>query len=122
MRKSLLAATLIAVAMPIAPVAADPPPWAPARGYRAKNYNNQNYAPAYRNDNGVRYWQGQDGRYYCKRSNGTVGLLIGGVAGALVGRAIDTRGERTTGTIVGAAAGALLGREVDRNRGQARCR
>jgi uncharacterized protein YcfJ len=41
---------------------------------------------------------------------------------ALIGRAIDTRGERATGTIVGAAAGALLGREVDRGRRGYRCR
>jgi outer membrane lipoprotein SlyB len=72
--------------------------------------------------NGIQYWRGQDGRYYCKRSNGTTGLLIGGAAGALVGRAIDTRGSRTTGTVVGAAAGALLGREIDRNRSRSRCR
>ena len=73
-------------------------------------------------DNGVRYWRGDNGRYYCKRGNGTTGLLIGGAAGALAGRAIDTRGERTTGTILGAAAGALVGREIDRNRTKARCR
>ena len=69
----------------------------------------------YTSDNGVRYWRGDDGRYYCKRSNGTTGLIVGGAAGALAGRAIDTRGERTTGTILGAAAGALLGREVQRS-------
>ena len=40
----------------------------------------------YYSDNGVRYWQGNDGRYYCKRSNGTVGMLVGGAAGALLGR------------------------------------
>ena len=119
MRKLLFAATAMALAVPAVPAAADPPPWAPANGWRAKNYNSRNYAPAYRYDDGVRYWQGRDGRYYCKRSNGTVGLLIGGAAGALVGRAIDTRGDRATGTIVGAAAGALLGREVERSR--ARC-
>ena len=73
-------------------------------------------------DNGIQYWRGNDGRYRCKKSNGTTGLLIGGAAGALVGRAIDTQGNRTTGTIVGAAAGALLGREVERNRSRARCR
>ena len=73
-------------------------------------------------DNGIQYWRGNDGRYRCKKSNGTTGLLIGGAAGALVGRAIDTQGSRTTGTIVGAAAGALLGREVERNRSRARCR
>ena len=74
----------------------------------------------HRTDNGIRYWRGNDGRYYCKKPNGTTGLLIGGVAGALVGRAIDTEGDRAVGTIVGAAAGALLGREVERS--SARCR
>ena len=48
------------------------------------------------------------------RTDGTTGLIVGGVAGALVGRTIDTRGDRTLGTLGGAAAGALLGREVDR--------
>jgi uncharacterized protein YcfJ len=61
-------------------------------------------------------WRGADGRNYCRKSNGTVGLIVGGVAGALVGRAVDTRGERATGTVLGAAAGALLGREVARKR------
>ena len=66
-----------------------------------------------------REWRGKDGRTYCRRSNGTVGLIVGGAAGGLAGRAIDTRGERTTGTILGIAGGALLGRELDRKR---RCR
>lgn len=65
-------------------------------------------------------WRGRDGRYHCRRSNGTTGLIIGGAAGALAGRAIDTRGERTTGTILGAVAGALIGRQIDR--GGNRCR
>lgn len=64
-------------------------------------------------------WRGKDGRTYCRKSDGTVGLIIGGAGGALVGRAIDTRGERTTGTVLGAAAGALLGNEVASKR---RCR
>ena len=67
-------------------------------------------------------WRDSHGRLRCKRSNGTTGLIIGAAGGALIGRAIDTRGERATGTIVGAAAGALLGREVDRNRRGYRCR
>lgn len=73
-------------------------------------------------DNGVRYWRGNDGRYYCKKGNGTTGLLIGGAVGALAGRAIDSSGSRATGTIVGAAAGALVGREIERTRKRARCR
>ena len=120
LRKALFTATLaVSLALPSASAYADPPPWAPAHGYRAKQASAQRY---YSTDNGIQYWRGDDGRYYCKRGNGTTGLLIGGAAGALVGRAIDTRGSRTTGTILGAAAGALLGREIDRNRSSARCR
>lgn len=66
-----------------------------------------------------REWRGRDGRMYCRKSNGTTGLIVGGAAGALAGRAIDTRGDRTTGTLIGAAAGALIGKEVDSKR---RCR
>jgi uncharacterized protein YcfJ len=65
-------------------------------------------------------WRDSHGRWRCKRSNGTTGLLIGAAGGALVGRAIDTHGERATGTILGAATGALIGRSIDRNR--VRCR
>lgn len=63
-----------------------------------------------------REWRGRDGRTYCRKSDGTTGLIIGGVGGALAGRAIDTRGERTTGTLLGAAAGALIGKEIDSKR------
>lgn len=67
-----------------------------------------------------RTWQDSQGRLRCRKRNGTVGLIVGGAGGALVGRAIDTRGNRTTGTLLGAAAGALVGRHIDRNRGR-RC-
>jgi len=65
-------------------------------------------------------WRDSDGRYRCKRPNGTTGLIVGAAGGALIGRAIDTKGERASGTILGAAAGALVGREIDRSR--MRCR
>lgn len=67
-----------------------------------------------------REWRGKDGRTYCKRKDGTTGLIVGGVVGALAGRAVDTRGDRATGTIIGAAGGALLGREIDK--GPRRCK
>jgi hypothetical protein len=60
-------------------------------------------------------WRGEDGRLYCKRPNGTTGLIVGGAAGVFAGRAVDTRGDRTTGTVLGGALGALLGRHVQRN-------
>ena len=100
------------------PASAGPPPWAPAHGYRANSGDGIAYR--YAADNRTQYWQGQDGRYYCRKRDGTIGLLAGAALGALVGRAIDTRGERATGTILGAAAGALLGRQVVQ--GRSRCR
>ena len=107
MLKNALALTLVAATI------------MPATAVTVQAHDGQRYQTT---DNGIRYWRGDDGRYRCKKSNGTTGLLIGGAAGALIGRAIDTDGSRTTGTIVGAAAGALLGREVERSRSRARCR
>lgn len=116
MRKFLIAAAMAGLALPPAAAFAKPPPWAPAHGYRAK----QGGIAYHRTDNGIRYWKGNDGRYYCKRGNGTVGLLVGAALGALLGRAVDTRGERVTGTVLGAAAGALIGNEIAQ--GPTRCR
>ena len=45
--------------------------------------------------------------------------LIGAIAGGLAGHEIAGRGDRTVGTIIGGAAGALIGREIDR--GGRRC-
>lgn len=70
-----------------------------------------------RND---RVWRGNDGRWRCRRDNGTTGLIIGAGAGALLGRVIDTDGDRSAGTLLGAIGGGLLGREIDR--GDIRCR
>jgi len=67
-------------------------------------------------------WRDNQGRYRCRRSNGTTGLIIGAAGGALIGREIDGGRNRTTGTILGAAAGALVGREVARSRSGRRCR
>ena len=103
--------SLLAIAAATMTVTAIPAAWTPAYA----KHNRQYYSSA----NGIRYWRGNDGRYYCRRANGTTGLIVGGAVGALAGRAIDTRGNRATGTILGAAAGALIGREV--SRGRVRC-
>lgn len=60
-------------------------------------------------------WRGNDGRTYCRRDNGTTGLLIGGAVGALAGNEIAGRGDRTVGAIIGGIGGALLGRSIDRS-------
>ena len=63
-----------------------------------------------------RYWRGNDGRYRCKRSNGTTGLLVGAGVGALIGDQVAGRGDKTLGAIVGGLGGAAAGRAIDRSR------
>jgi hypothetical protein len=67
-----------------------------------------------------RIYRGNDGRYYCRRSDGTTGLVIGAGVGALIGNSLDNGRSSILGTLIGGAAGAAIGREIDR--GQVRCR
>lgn len=67
-------------------------------------------------------YRGSDGRYYCKRNDGTTGLVIGGVGGAALGNIIDGGHNRVAGTLIGGALGALVGQAVDRNSTDVRCR
>ncbi|MDE1916990.1 MAG: glycine zipper 2TM domain-containing protein [Sphingomonadales bacterium] len=135
MRKALSAAFLAVSAFSMAaPVLADPPPWAPAhgrrahddygdrhdRGYDTRGYEGRGYDGPRRLSRNDRVWRGNDGRYYCRRSNGTTGLVVGAALGGLLGNQVAGRGDRTLGTILGAAGGGLLGREIDR--GNVRCR
>ena len=91
MRKLILALSAATLAVPAVPAAASAAPQPEAQT-----------------------WRGPDGRLYCKRSNGTTGLIVGGAAGVLGGRAIDRRGDRTSGSILGGAVGALRGRQIER--------
>ena len=104
MRKLILAVSATAMAVPATMAVPIEPADAQSRYYRNGYYQGPT-------------WRGRDGRMYCRRSNGTVGLIVGGAAGALIGREIDGGRSRTAGTIIGAAAGALLGREVARSGG-----
>jgi hypothetical protein len=78
------------------------------------------YRQPYRNYYGYRsyygyrgpVWRGYDNRYYCRRSDGTIGVLIGAATGALIGSRID----RDTGAILGAVIGGVLGNEAVRCR------
>lgn len=106
------------------------------RRYRGYDYNRfepgqrQYYADRYYRDG--RYYQtrslgrndriyrGYNGRYYCRRNDGTTGLIVGGLAGGALGNVIAGGGSRLLGTLVGAGGGALLGQSIDR--GQVRCR
>lgn len=106
------------------------------RGYRAYDYNRVD--PAYGGYYADRYYvndrryrerrlgrrdriyRGRDDRYYCRRPDGTTGLIVGGVAGGVLGNIISPGGSQLLGTLLGGAAGAVAGRSIDRN--NVRCR
>jgi outer membrane lipoprotein SlyB len=114
MRKVIIGLAAVTMTVPALPSAA-----------LADHRDGRNYSRHY--DRSGNYygptWRGRGGRLYCRRSNGTTGLIVGGAAGALIGREIDGGRSRTAGTIVGAALGAVLGREIQRGRSSRRsCR
>jgi hypothetical protein len=123
---SLLAAS--AAAMVVLPTSAEARHRPHYGGYASPYYGNNYYGQGYYPQSyyGSRY---QGSRYYGSRhhrrdrcGNGTAGLIVGGAAGALLGREIERSGNRyrynrggTTGAIVGGALGALVGREIARD-------
>lgn len=102
------------------------------RSYRNYDYNRYDpryggyYADRYYRDGGYyqprqlayneRIYRGQDGRYYCRRPDGTTGLILGGIAGGALGNVLAPGQSKTLGTVIGAVAGGLAGRALDRNR------
>jgi hypothetical protein len=86
--------------------------------YDASRYYRQgSYQERYLTSNDEIY-RGSDGRYYCKRNDGTTGLVVGAAAGGILG-AIATDG--LAGPLIGGAVGALVGRSIDKN-SDVRCR
>lgn len=96
-----------------------------AGGYYADNYyrDDRRYRER-RLSRDDRIYRGRDGRYYCRRSDGTTGLIVGGLAGGVLGNIIAPGGSKTIGTVLGAIGGAAAGAAIDsgsRNDG-IRCR
>jgi hypothetical protein len=87
-----------------------------SRYYRSGNYQERTLSAD------ERVYAGNDGRYYCKRSDGTTGLIVGGAAGGVLGNVIDGGHSRVVGTLLGGAVGALAGKSIDQNNSQVRCR
>jgi hypothetical protein len=101
-----------------------------AGGYRDEYTTDYDAAHYYRDDQ--RYqerrlamndeiYRGSDGRYYCKRNDGTTGLIVGAVGGGVLGNAIDGGHNRVAGTLIGGTLGALAGKAIDQS-SDVRCR
>lgn len=74
-----------------------------------------------RMSNDERIYRGNDGRYYCRRSDGSTGLVVGAVAGGVLGNVIAPGGSKVLGTVLGGLVGGVAGRQIDRSR-TVRCR
>lgn len=83
------------------------------RSYQPNRYYRSGYDPI-RVDRRTRVYRGNDNRYYCRRSDGTTGLIVGAALGGLLGNQIAQGQSNLLGTLIGGGAGALLGREIDR--------
>jgi surface antigen len=108
---ALTLAVFAASSLPFAAAYADPPPWAPAHGWRAKHkHKGKDKYVAYRPapfDIGL-------GR--CNRD--LLGAVLGGVAGGAIGASVTKGDNRTAGivggTIIGAIIGGVIGGSMDR--------
>lgn len=109
--KTILLAAAATLLLPMAPSTyADPPPWAPAHGWRKKN------DPYYTGYSG-RDWRDHygivDGR--CNRS--AVGAVLGGAVGGAIGSTVGKGDGRAVaiilGTVLGAVVGERIGRQMD---------
>ena len=132
---SLTGAALLMGATALAPAAADAQRYGGYdrgysqgydTGYGRGAYSNYNGYNGYRDDgrgyrDDGRGYSG-DTRGYARCNNGTGGTIIGAIAGGLLGRTIDTRGDRTLGTVLGAGAGALAGNAIGRSGNPGYCR
>ncbi|NIJ22723.1 glycine zipper 2TM domain-containing protein [Sphingomonas japonica] len=65
-------------------------------------------------------FRGRDNRYYCKRDDGSTGLIVGAIAGGVLGNIIAPGGSKTLGSLIGGAGGAIAGEQIDR--GDVQCR
>jgi hypothetical protein len=123
MKSSVLAVAVLSAGLSCASVSATAQPdhgwhggpqnrnWDAARHYDGRAHHDRRLSRA------DYVYRGSDGRYYCRRGDGTTGLVVGGLAGGLLGNAI---GGDTLGTLLGAAGGAALGNSIAR--GQVHCR
>jgi hypothetical protein len=91
-------------------------------GYYADRYYRTGRYREYRLSADDRIYRGNDGRYYCRRSDGTTGLIVGGIAGGVLGNIIAPGGAKTLGTVLGAIGGGAAGAAIDSSSNDVRCR
>lgn len=109
---STIAAAFAASLLPVTPALADPPPWAPAHGWRAKHEGKHKHRHDDDDDRVVYVMPYGVGERTCYRD--LLGAAIGGAAGGLAGSRIGKGDGRTAAIVGGAVIGVLVGGAVGR--------
>lgn len=109
-----VAAILVGALLAAVPVDnyGEPPPWAPADGWRKKN------DPYYQGYTGKR-WDNDYGIASGNCNREAVGAVVGGVVGAAVGSQVGRGDNRKVAILLGTIAGAVIGAQVGRDLDQA---
>jgi len=116
-RRRAFAALAIGLTLVLAPAAAwaDPPPWAPAHGWRAQNGQKHGQKHGHKQKH-EQYYAEPAGLPFgldlgiCNRD--VIGALLGGGAGAAVGSTIGKGSGNTAAIIGGAVLGAIVGGSI----------
>ncbi|HAY49321.1 MAG: RT0821/Lpp0805 family surface protein [Pseudomonadota bacterium] len=112
-RKSIMIAAALGLAIPVgfADIArADPPPWAPAHGYRAKHHDGRGdkHHPKQGPDQDIFVSNGS----YLRCNRDMIGAVIGAGSGVALGSTIGKGDGRTAAMIGGAILGMLGGYNI----------
>ena len=113
-RSRLLAATLtlfVSAVVAIPAALADPPPHAPAHGWRAK------HDPYYVGYTGRR-WEDDYGIRAGRCDRSRVGTALGAVVGGAIGAAVANDNNRLIAILAGATIGAIIGHEIGQDMDQ----
>jgi Glycine zipper 2TM domain len=78
------------------------------RYYADRYYRSGRYYQDRRLTRADRIYRGSNGRHYCRRGDGTTGLIIGAGLGALIGSQLSFGRFSTISALIGGAAGAAL--------------
>ncbi len=97
---ALLALSLLPIPSP-----ADPPPWAPAHGWRKK------HDPNYVGYTGKK-WEKDYGVIQGRCNTAAVGAVVGGALGGAVGSQVGRGDDRAIAIIAGTAIGAIIGAKI----------
>lgn len=104
-RYTLFALTA-ALLLPTAPSAhADPPPWAPAHGWRKK------HDPYYIGYSGKR-WKDDYGIIHGRCDRDKIGAVLGAAAGAAIGSTVGKGDDKVVAIIIGSVLGAVVGHAI----------